>query len=532
MTTLAVPARAVTRLALRQIRLGTVVVTVLTAGMSLMVAATYESTVGSGDGPVSLASLAGNPAIRTLFGDPVALDDTGGFAVWRTGTFVAVLLGAWGLLAATRTTRGEEDAGRWDLLLAGRLPMSRVVRRQLGVLAGSMAAAGAAIAGALIVVGTDPRGALVHGTGMVLVGTFFVGMAGTAAQVFPTRASATGVSVAVLGATLLLRMVADGVPMLHPLRWVSPFGLLEETGPYHVDRVLPLLLLAVAAAGWLIAAPVLATGRDVRGGWLAAPAGREPRPGLLGSVAGFAVRRTLRPLAGWSIGIGAYYLLIGLIAVSMIGFLADNPEFADAAGEAGFAGLGTIEGYVATLFALLAMPVGGFVAVRLAAAADDETDRRHVLLYAGPITRRDIVAAEAVAAAGGAAVLTIVAGLAAWAGTAVTGAGLSLGAALAGTLNVLPLLALCLGTSILALGFAPRAVALFGAVPAVGGFLLLVIGQSVGAPGWVLNLSPYAHLAPVPTAAPDWAGALGMLVLAAAFGLLGLRGYQRRDLRG
>ena len=67
----------------------------------------------------SLSALAENPAIRTLFGPPVALDDAGRFTVWRTGTVLAVLVGTWAVLAATRLTRGEEEAGRWDLLLAG-----------------------------------------------------------------------------------------------------------------------------------------------------------------------------------------------------------------------------------------------------------------------------------------------------------------------------------------------------------------------------------------------------------------------------
>ncbi|MEK8110427.1 hypothetical protein NKG94_51120 [Micromonospora sp. M12] len=40
-----------------------------------------------------MAALARNPAIRTLFGEPVALDQPGGFTVWRTGTVLAVLLG-------------------------------------------------------------------------------------------------------------------------------------------------------------------------------------------------------------------------------------------------------------------------------------------------------------------------------------------------------------------------------------------------------------------------------------------------------
>ncbi len=60
---------------------------------------------------------------------PVALDDPGGFTVWRTGLPVLVLSSVWVLLTASRITRGEEDAGRVDLLLAGRLRVVDVVLR-------------------------------------------------------------------------------------------------------------------------------------------------------------------------------------------------------------------------------------------------------------------------------------------------------------------------------------------------------------------------------------------------------------------
>jgi ABC-2 type transport system permease protein len=92
--------------------------------------------------------------------------------------------------------------------------------------------------------------------------------------------------------------------------------------------------------------------------------------------------------------------------------------------------------------------------------------------------------------------------------------------------------ALCLGAAVLALGFAPHAVAALGAAPAAGGFLLLVLAESVGAPVWVSRLSPFAHLAPVPLSAPDWIGATAMMAIAAALGFLGLAGYRRRDQRG
>ncbi|RQX08163.1 hypothetical protein [Micromonospora inaquosa] len=79
-------------------------------------------------------------------------------------------------------------------------------------------------------------------------------------------------------------------------------------------------------------------------GILATADSRPARTAWLGSVPAFAVRRTMRPLAAWSAGIGAYFLLPGLIAQSMTEFLTGNPQFAAMAAQAGFPALATVEG--------------------------------------------------------------------------------------------------------------------------------------------------------------------------------------------
>jgi ABC-2 type transport system permease protein len=525
----AAPGRAVTRLAIRQIRRSGLIVATLAVGMTALVAATFQQVITDPAAARSLEALTGNPAIRTLFGEPGALDTTGGYTVWRVGTAVGVLLAVWAILATTRITRGEEDAGRWDVLLAGRVPLRTVVVRHLGAVMLVPAATGCAISGALLLAGTPAPGALVHGAGTALLGLFAVAVAALAAQIFPARASATGTAVAVLGVGLLARMIGDGLTELSWLRWLSPFGLLALSSPYRQNHLAPLLVLFAATTA-ITAAAVAATGRrDVRGGLVAAASGRRARLGLLGSVETFAIRRVLRPLTGWAAGIGAYYLLIGLTAVSVTDFLADNPALADQAGRAGFQ-LGAVAGFTATLFAILAMPAGGFVAVRLAAFVTAETDRRLTLLAAQPISRTRLLAAEIAATTGAATILVTVAGSATWAGIAATHGDLPLTAALHGAWNTLPIVLLSLGAAVFATGWAPRRVGVIGALPATGGFLLLVIAESIAAPAWVHDISPFAHLAPVPLTAVDWTASTAMLSLAVALTIAGAVGYRRRDL--
>jgi ABC-2 type transport system permease protein len=142
-----------------------------------------------------------------------------------------------------------------------------------------------------------------------------------------------------------------------------------------------------------------------------------------------------------------------------------------------------------------------------------------------------VAGADAATAAAGAALLALVAATTLWLGTAITRADLPLSAALAGGVNGLPIAALCVGASLVALGLAPRLAVSVGSLPAVGGFLWLVIADSVDAPTWIVDLSPFAHLATVPAEPPDWPGIAGMLTIAAGLIVAGLWAYQRRDLR-
>jgi ABC-2 type transport system permease protein len=149
---------ALSRLAVRLIRRGFLILLILIPGLSAIVVVQYRHTFADPADAISLQMLAQNPAIRVLFGVLLALDNAGGFTVWRTGTFAAVGLATWALLTATRITRGEEQSGRWALLLTGRLRLPSVVVHHLGVLLGAQLLLGSALALALSVAGAEIQG--------------------------------------------------------------------------------------------------------------------------------------------------------------------------------------------------------------------------------------------------------------------------------------------------------------------------------------------------------------------------------------
>ena len=112
----------------------------------------------------------------------------------------------------------------------------------------------------------------------------------------------------------------------------------------------------------------------------------------------------------------------------------------------------------------------------------------------------------------------------------ITGAPFTLGAALAGTLNSTPIALLAVGAAAFAVGWLPSGVVAIGALPVAGGFLLNVVTQSIRAPHWAVNLSPFAHLAPVPNTSPEWLATGAFIATFGGLIALGVVGYHRRDL--
>jgi ABC-2 type transport system permease protein len=124
----------------------------------------------------------------------------------------------------------------------------------------------------------------------------------------------------------------------------------------------------------------------------------------------------------------------------------------------------------------------------------------------------------------------VVAGLFTWAGAAAAGVGVSLPRMLEAGANCLPVAFLFLGLAALAYAVVPRA----SAGIAYGLVMVPVVWQLVGslldAPAWLVDLTPFAHVALVPTQHVALGAAAVMLAIGAACGLLAVAALRRRDL--
>jgi len=63
-------------------------------------------------------SFAGNDALRLFYGYPYDPLTVSGYSAWRVGGTLAIAAAVFGVLAAVRALRTEEDAGRTEVILA------------------------------------------------------------------------------------------------------------------------------------------------------------------------------------------------------------------------------------------------------------------------------------------------------------------------------------------------------------------------------------------------------------------------------
>ena len=173
--------------------------------------------------------LLANPAVRALYGMPFDVTTAGGFTVWRVGTFLCVFAGLWAVMATTRVLRGEEEAGRWDLLLTASVTRGGVLLSHVeGRSAAGSVVVGLAVFGSFVAGGEPAGPAALYAVGVAFLTLTFVAVGAVTSQLFGARRRASGTAGAVLGVSYVIRMVADGTTDGAWLRWASPLGWVEN----------------------------------------------------------------------------------------------------------------------------------------------------------------------------------------------------------------------------------------------------------------------------------------------------------------
>jgi ABC-2 type transport system permease protein len=476
-------------------------------------------------------SFGGDASVRLFYGEPHELLTAGGYVAWRVGGFMSIFAAVWGLLAAVRALRTEEDTGRWELILAGAVSRSRALLAVLAASSAGIAVLWLATFLGLVLGGLPAGGSAYLALATVAPAPVFLGIGAVVCQLAPARRVALELGMATLALLLVLRVVADTSTGTGWLRWATPLGWSEELRAFADPRPAVLILPLLTSAALLMLAGGIALRRDIGSGLIQARDRTAPRLWLLSTPTALALRLERGSLAGWLFGVGGFAAIIGAISTTFTtAKLSENLRRELA--RVGGATISTPTGALGLYFLFFVLAVSLFACAQVAAARHEEAGQQLETLLALPVGRRHWLAGRLALALGGSVVLALCAGLLAWAGARSQGAAVSLPRMLEAGANCLPATLLFLSLSELAFAAVPRATGgiAYGLVSIA--FVWQLFGSLLGAPKWLLGLSPFHHVALVPAQPFKGLAAGIMLALAAAGMLAAFALFQRRDLTG
>lgn len=459
--------------------------------------------------------------------DPTSL---GAIALIKMGGFGAVFVAIVSIVLVVRRTRGDEEAGRTELLGATAAGRRAPLAAALGEAIVVNAALAVLTALGLAATGLPVDGSIAFGLAWGGVGLAFAAIAGLAAQLASTARGAKAASIVVLAAVYVLRAVGDAADETGPrwLSWLSPIGWGQQFRPFAGNRFWVLAITLAFTAALATVALVIVARRDLGSGLLPDRPGRAEASSRLASPLALAWRLHRGSLIGWTVGFALVGALMGSLASQVSGFLT-SPDARDL-----FAKLGG-EKAISDMFLSVELAVGGIVAAAFGIHVvlglhAEETQGRAEPVLATAVSRLRWASGHLIVAVGGTTLLLAVTGLAAGLAHGAAIGDLSrTGPVLAGALVQAPAAWVMIGITLAAFGLAPRYSAL-GWVALVAFILLAEIGPLVDLSAWVMDLSPFAHVPKLPGGPVEGSPLVGLVVAAAAIAAVGLAGLRHRDV--
>ena len=490
---------------------------------------TAASIAGLYDTPEKIhsyaAAVTAGSALVAINGKVEGIDSLGGVIQDEFGFLAAFLMPLVGISLVARATRREEEAGRLEALLGGRIarhvPALVGARRRLtAILVTSMA-----FSVGLVAAGVPLEGSVLYSASLGALAFVFAGMAALLAQVTLHSRGVYTWSLIVLAAAYLLRGVGDVTKTW--ITWLSPLGWAEKAAPFGPTRwwaLLVPLLIGGALAG---AAVWLAARRDLGSALIRGGAGPAHASGWLRSAVGLATWIHRPAVLGWLAGAVILAAMMGSLAQAFIDAVAGNPELGKFISVSG----GRPEdAFVAVTQLYVAIIAAGYVVQAVGTLRAEETEGRLEPRLAGTLSRLRWLAAHGVVILGGLVIVVLVSSVVlalatAWSIGSSSGVGPIIGAGMA----YLPAELVLGGLALALFGLRPRAFPLAWAAYAATTFIAF-LGAGLQLPGWVLDLAATTHVGNPPQGPVEGVALAVLAGLSAALVGLAFIGFRRRVL--
>ena len=492
--------------------------TVLYFSQAPSVDATYTSQA---EFDTAAASMEGNVALIAMTGPARALNTVGGQVAWQAMAFGAVVAGLMSMFIVGRHTRAEEESGRDELVRSTAVGRYAPIVAALVVAAVASVLMGVLITLSLLAYGLAVAGSISIGLALTLTGLTFTGVALVAAQLTDGTRAMYGITGAVIGVAYVLRAIGDVTE--NGLSWLSPIGWGQAMRPYAGELWWPAVVPVVATALLVVAGLALFGRRDVGAGMWAARPG--PARGS-GSSLRLAWRLQAGSVIGWTLGVfllGLSFGSIGNDVEEIMGSSDATAELLQASGDLSAA-------FYAFAILMIALIGAGFtISSALRPLGEEDAGRVETMLATSLPRRVWLLGHVSVTVLGSAIVLL--------AGATGLGLGFALVTGDSGAFAryleamvpyVAPVLLLAAAARLLH-GVVPR-LAFLAWVGLAVCVVVMFFGQLLSFPQWLIDVSPFSHLALTPAEDARWTPVVVVAVVAAVVSVIGQVGFRRRDV--
>ncbi|MEP6642492.1 MAG: hypothetical protein ABJB93_11375 [Gaiellales bacterium] len=496
---------------LARIQLRSALVWVLVLGASMI--GTAASIAALYDTPAKIHSYAaavtaGN-ALLAINGKVEGIDSLGGVIADEFGFMAAFLLPLLGISLVARATRREEESGRLELLLGGRIARHQPTLAALLVATATIGVTCALFAAGLLGSGVPVAGSLLYAASLGSLAFVFAGVAALLAQLTLHARGVYAWSLIVLAASYLLRGVGDVTGTW--ITWLSPLGWAEKAAPFGDQRWWALVIpIAVGLALGGVALR-LAAGRDLGSALVRGGAGPEHAAARLRNPIGLAVWIHRPATLGWLAGGVLLTATMGALCQQLLDAMAGNPALTT---TLGITDGQPIDGFVAAVELYLAVIAAGYVVQAIGTLRAEEADGRLETRLCGTLSRARWLASHAVVVLAGLVTIVLGSSLVLGLATALSvGDAAELGPILGAGLAYLPAELVLAGLALAVYGLRPRWFGLAWAGYAVLTFIAF-LGPGLKLPQWALNIAPTTHVGNPPANAIQ-NGALTVMTAAA-----------------
>jgi ABC-2 type transport system permease protein len=491
------------------------------AGTAVAIAGLYDTP----DKVRSYADAVASDALVAINGRVEGLDTFGGIIQDEFGFMAAVLLPLFGISLVAAVTRHEEEAGRLEMLLAGRVDRTAPVVAALLLATAAIAVTVLGFTVSLVAAGVPLDRSLLYSLSLGLLALLFAALAALLAQVVLHSRGVYAGALGVLVAAYVLRGVGDVTGTWWA--WLSPLGWAEKAAPFASMRWWTLAIPLGATLLLSLAAVRLAGRRDLGSALLHGRSGRPRARRPLVHPLGLPTRLQRPTFLAWLAGTLVLAVTMGALAQEVIDAVLGNPALASALGASG---MNPEDGFLALVLLYLAIVGSGYVVQAAGVLHREESDGRLEPRLAGAVSRTRWLAAQATVVLGGLFALTALGSLvfgaaAAWS----TGESRQLGRLLGAGLAYLPAQLVLAGIAFALFGAAPRWFALAWAAFGVTTFIAF-LGPGLQLPGWVLDLAPTTHVGSPPAEPVETLALVVLGLVALALLVVAFVGFRRRGV--